>query len=114
MGVEVANADFTFGEPVNLGPIVNGSDDENGPVLSVDGSTLYFSSNLNGGFGLFDMWQASINPVVDFDGDGIVDIDDLIILIEHWGSDESLCDIGLMPWGDGIVDVADLEVLISY
>jgi hypothetical protein len=53
-------------------------------------------------------------PIVDFNGDGIVDIDDLLILIEHWGTDEPLCDIGPMPWGDGIVDVQDLEVLMSY
>jgi sugar lactone lactonase YvrE len=53
-------------------------------------------------------------PTVDFNGDEIVDIDDLLILIEHWGTDDPLCDIGPMPWGDGIVDVADLEVLMSY
>jgi len=53
-------------------------------------------------------------PAVDFNGDGIVDIDDLLILIEHWGTDEPLCDIGPTSWGDGIVDVKDLEVLMSY
>jgi hypothetical protein len=30
------------------------------------------------------------------------------------GTEESLCDIGPMPWGDGIVDEADLEVLNNY
>jgi len=55
------------------------------------------------------------NPiVVDFNGDEIVDIEDLIILIEHWGTDEPLCDIAPRPFGDGIVDVQDLEVLMSY
>ena len=55
------------------------------------------------------------NPlVVDFNGDEIVDIEDLIILIEHWGTDEPLCDIAPPPFGDGIVDVQDLEVLMSY
>jgi len=53
-------------------------------------------------------------PPPDFNGDEIVDIDDLLILIEHWGTDEPLCDIGPTPFGDGIVDVQDLEVLMSY
>ena len=42
-----------------------------------------------------------------------MDISDLVELIEHWGTNETLCDIGPMPWGDGVVDVADLEVLMS-
>jgi hypothetical protein len=50
----------------------------------------------------------------DFNGDGKVDIEDLIILIEYWGTDESLCDIAPEPFGDGIVDVLDLELLMSY
>jgi len=55
------------------------------------------------------------NPlVVDFNGDGIVDIEDLIILIEHWGQDDPMCDIAPRPLGDGIVDVLDLELLMSY
>ncbi len=58
--------------------------------------------------------KEAFNPVVDFNGDEIVDIDDLLMLIEHWGTDEPLCDIGPMLWGDGIVDVQDLVVLMSY
>ncbi|MCP4256533.1 MAG: hypothetical protein GY774_03290 [Planctomycetes bacterium] len=50
----------------------------------------------------------------DFNGDEIVDIDDLIILIEHWGLDEPTLDIAPPPFSDGIVDVLDLEVLMSY
>jgi Tol biopolymer transport system component len=100
-----------WGEPVNLGPTINSSSNEDTLNISADGSTLYFDSNRSGGW---DLWQAPIEPVVDFNGDGIVDIDDLVILIEYWGTGEPLCDIGPMPWGDGIVDVADLEVLMSY
>ena len=84
------------------------------PSLSSDGSTLYFMSDRPGGIGLFDMWQVSISPVVDFNGDGIVDIGDLVILINNWGMDEALCDIGPTPFGDGVVNEADLEVLMSY
>ncbi|MHC4520947.1 MAG: LamG domain-containing protein [Planctomycetota bacterium] len=38
----------------------------------------------------------------------------MCIMIDHWGTDEPLCDIGPMPWGDGVVDVEDLKVLADY
>jgi lysophospholipase L1-like esterase len=50
----------------------------------------------------------------DFNGDGKVDIEDLIMLIEHWNQDEPSIDLAPPPFGDGIVDVQDLEVLMSY
>ncbi len=53
-------------------------------------------------------------PIVDFNGDGIVDIADLRIIVDHWGKNYPLCDIGPMPSGDGIVDVLDLVVLTEY
>jgi len=100
--------------PVNLGSPVNSSTVDSCPNISTDGLTLYFLSDRPGGQGSFDLWQVPIIPFVDFNGDGIVDIDDLVILIEHWGQDEPSVDIGPMPWGDGIVDVQDLDVLMSY
>ena len=109
-----ANEDDNWGMPVKLGSPVNSSDVEVFPSVSADGSTLYFCSDRAGGFGLNDLWQVSIIPIVDFNGDEIVDIKDLVILIEHWGTDSDLCDIGPPPFGDGIVDVKDLEVLMSY
>jgi hypothetical protein len=51
---------------------------------------------------------------VDFNGDGIVDIEDLLRLIESWGQDDPLCDIAPPPFGDGIIDAMDLELLMSY
>jgi sugar lactone lactonase YvrE len=53
-------------------------------------------------------------PVVDFNSDRIVDINDLVILIESWDTDEVLCDIAPPPWGDGVVDKQDLEVFMSH
>jgi hypothetical protein len=53
-------------------------------------------------------------PIVDFNGDGIVDAEDLCIMVDYWGTDEPLCDIGPMPWGDGVVDVEDLIVLAEH
>jgi len=51
---------------------------------------------------------------VDFNGDGIVDIKDLLRLIESWGQADFAVDIGPTAFGDGMVDAADLEVLMSY
>jgi len=106
--------DDSWGTPMNLGSAINSGSDEYTPDISADGSTLYFMSGRPGGYGDMDLWQASIEPVVDFNGDGIVDAADMCIMIDHWGEDYSLCDIGPMPWGDGIVDVQDLIVLAGH
>ena len=52
--------------------------------------------------------------IIDFNGDGIIDADDMCIMIDHWGENYSLCDIGPTPFGDGIVDVQDLIVLAEH
>jgi len=98
-------------EPTNLGSCVNSSMHEIMPRISPDGSTLYFTTASGG---VWENWQASIEPVIDFNVDGIVDATDVCIMIEHWLTDEPLCDIGPMPWGDGIVDVEDLIVLAEH
>ena len=94
--------------PVNLGPLVNSPAHEQGARISPDGSTLYFATYSDG---IWEDWQVPIIPVCDFNGDGIVDIADVGIMIEHWCTDDPLCDIGPMPWGDGFVDAQDLIVL---
>jgi hypothetical protein len=53
-------------------------------------------------------------PTVDLNGDGTVDIKDLLRFIESWGQDDPLCDVGPTAFGDGIVDAADLEVLMNH
>jgi len=104
-----------FGPPLKLPPQINISSYlNNSPSLSADGSTLYFTSDRPGGVGSYDLWQVSISPVVDFNGDGIVDSADMCIMVDHWSEDYSLCDIGPTPWGDGIVDVQDLIVLAEH
>ncbi len=103
--------------PVNLGPSLNTNAGEAESHFSADGRTLYISDwwvTKSGGAGKADLWQVPILPVVDFTGDYKVDIEDLIILIEHWGQNEPSLDMGPMPWGDGVIDAADLEVLMSY
>ena len=81
--------------------------------ISADGSTLYFVSN-RPATPTCDIWQVSIDPVVDLNADGIVDAADMCMIVDSWGTDNSLCDIGPMPWGDGIVDVKDLIVLAEH
>jgi len=103
-----------WGTPVNLGPPINSPFGEGVPSFSANGSTLYFGSDRPGGSGGLDLWQASVIPIVDFNGDGIVDAADMCIMVEHWGEDYPLCDIGPTPFGDGIVDVQDLIVLAEH
>ncbi|MHC4534360.1 MAG: Kelch repeat-containing protein [Planctomycetota bacterium] len=52
-------------------------------------------------------------PQPDFNGDGLVDIKDLLKLIESWGRDDPMVDIA-PPFGDGIVDALDLELVMNY
>ena len=107
--------DGPWSEPVNLGPTINSDRLEASPEISYDGRLLLFSSNRRDGrVGGVDIWQASIDPVVDLNGDGIVDCADMCIIVDNWGTDESLCDIGPTPFGDGIVDVEDLIVLAEH
>lgn len=109
-----SNVTNSWNPPKNLGSTVNSSVEDVGPSISDDGKTLFFMSTRSGGFGNFDAWQVSIEPIVDLNADGIVDSADMCIIVDHWGMDEPSCDIGPMPWGDGIVDVQDLIVLAEH
>jgi Tol biopolymer transport system component len=99
---------------VNLGPVVNAGDFDATPDISSDGSILYFCSERPDGFGSVDLWQVSIEPVCDFNNDLKVDSADMHIMVDHWGENYSLCDIGPTPLGDGIVDIQDMVVLSEH
>ena len=101
-------------DAVNLGSTINCPVYEECAYISADGSTLYWDCQRPGSYGGHDIWQASVEPVVDFNGDGIVGLDDLMILIEYWDQDNPSVDIGPMPWGDGVVNDADIEILLKY
>jgi len=51
-----------------------------------------------------------VEPIVDFNGNGTVDIRDLVKLIECWGQSEPTVDIV----SDGVVNEDDLEILMDY
>jgi hypothetical protein len=97
--------------PVNLGPVINTSEQDLFGVVSPDGSLYFvtFDADFN-----IENWRAPIVPVVDFNADGKVDIADVFIMLEHWLTDYPLCDIGPYAWGDGIVDAQDLIVLAEH
>ncbi|MEE8577461.1 MAG: hypothetical protein V3T31_09415, partial [candidate division Zixibacteria bacterium] len=62
---EVANADFTFGTPTNLGPTVNSSTDDDTLDISYDGLEIYFTSNRPGGYGNYDIWVTTRPTTAD-------------------------------------------------
>jgi hypothetical protein len=99
---------------VNLGPVINSSGNDGTPRVSADMKTLYFCSDRPGGLGSYDLFEAPIIPVVDLNGDGIVDAADMCFIVDHWGEDYPLCDIGPTPVGDGIIDVQDLIALAEH
>jgi len=103
-----ANLDADWEAPVNVGPAVNTAYHEDFSMISPDGSALHFASTRLGGSGNRDLWQAPILPIVDFNADGAVDVNDLALLIDNWGTDDMHYDIGPFAWGDGVVDVQDL------
>jgi Tol biopolymer transport system component len=110
-----ATTNDEWSEPVNLGPVINTRISDISPSISADGRILYFSSYARiGNYGAWDLWQAPIVPIVDLNGDGIVDAADMCIVVDNWGTGNQLCDVGPMPWGDGVVDVQDLIVLAEH
>lgn len=49
-----------WSEPINLGPTINSKYDEDAPFLSIDGKTLYFSSNGEKSIGGFDIFVSQL------------------------------------------------------
>jgi hypothetical protein len=71
-----------------------------------------YSRNLGTGDGI-----ELTSPVpADFNGDGVVDCEDLTTLMDQWmqTSEHLSADIAPGPSGDGIVDVEDLTLLVDY
>jgi hypothetical protein len=83
-------------------------------------STIYFSrgKQISGGpvtaWASYDIWQVDVIPLVDLNGDGIVDATDITIMVDNWHTDNPLCDIAPAPLGDGFVDIQDLIVLAEH
>ena len=81
-------------------------------ALAIDEQGNVWCGTESGGLAVYRIGERL--PVVDFNGDGIVDIKDLLRLIQSWGQDDPMVDIAPLPFGDGVVDALDLELLMSY
>ncbi|HUU17302.1 MAG TPA: LamG-like jellyroll fold domain-containing protein [Sedimentisphaerales bacterium] len=82
----------------------------------VPDGTFALYAGTQGGQAIY-RWAEAVSveaPSVDLNGDGKVDISDLLRLIESWWQDDPMCDIAPPPFCDGIVDVLDLELLMSH
>ncbi len=109
-----ANLSAPWQVPVNLGPRINGPANDINPRVSPDDNTFYFGSVVGLDVSTYHVWKVPIIPIVDFNGDGKIDIADVSIMVENWHTNDPLCDIGPMPWGDGFVDAQDLAVLAEH
>src|SRR6516164_5924180 len=64
-----------WSKPVNLGSVINTADNEGGPALSRDGTTLYFHSDRPGGAGLLDLYCTTRTKLREDEGDDEVAAD---------------------------------------
>ena len=53
--------DGFWGEPINAGPTINTSQDEESPFIHPDGTTLYFSSENHNSMGGFDIFRSKLD-----------------------------------------------------
>jgi OmpA-OmpF porin, OOP family len=60
------NEDGETTEPINLGNLVNTREDEISPYFHAKSKTLYFSSEGHIGFGGFDVFKTTINPITEW------------------------------------------------
>ena len=86
------------------------------PHVTATGVALDLEGNLwtgtyGGGLAVYHIGE--LLPIVDFNGDGLIDIKDLMRLIESWSQNDPAVDIA-PTFGDGIVDASDLELLMSF
>ena len=107
-------SDGHWGPPRNLALEVDLPTNALGPTISPDGCTLFFWSEVPEGLGGPDIWKMDVLPIVDLNGDGIVDEVDLCIVVDNWGSDVPSCDVGPSPLGDGVIDANDLIVVAEH
>lgn len=56
--VSLRQADGSWGEAIELGPVINTSFNERAPFMHPDMKTLYFSSDGHGAFGSYDVWMS--------------------------------------------------------
>jgi N-acetylneuraminic acid mutarotase len=89
-----------------------------GMSTSVVGGRIYVIGGTSAGYpystSLSTVWEFIPALEFDFNGDGIVDAQDMSIMIDHWHTDTPRYDLAPQPAGDGIVDVQDLIALSEH
>ena len=80
--------------------------------LAIDAFGDVWIATQSGGLAVYHPQEQP--PIVDFNGDGIVDSIDVRMMVDNWGKDEQIYDIAPHPLGDGIVDVHDLILLSEH
>ncbi|MFB0555393.1 MAG: M56 family metallopeptidase [Phycisphaerae bacterium] len=93
----VAKADFVFGEPTNLGPIVNSAYGQAGPSVSADGLSLFFASKRPSGSGDADIWVTTRATFFD-----------------PWGTPVNLGPIVNSPYVDGMPSISADGLLLFF
>ena len=81
-----------------------------GKIYVIGGTSVPYPYNPS----LSTVWEFIPGPGFDFNGDGVVDVQDVSLMVDHWHTDNALYDIAPLPWGDGIVDAQDLIVLAEH
>ena len=81
-----------------------------GKIYTIGGTVVYFPWTP---CSVVEVYEVEFIPA-DFNRDGIVNIEDLLILIENWGQNEPMVDVAPLPFGDGVIDDQDLKLLMSY
>jgi len=82
-----ASLSDSFGPPERLARLSTSVTD-GGPQVFADGSAIILHSSRLGGIGTWDLWQASILPTLDLEGDRRAEALQLF-LVAHWPLDEA-------------------------
>ena len=81
--------------------------------ISSDGTTALVGANGDDDNGTFSgsayIFNIDSQDCPDINGDGYVNVNDLLSIIDHWGTNDETADINF----DGIVNITDLLIVIS-
>ncbi len=115
-GVFISRDGGAFWQPWNEGLThvgIGGALIANPMTLSADGDYLYLGAN---GSGVFRRELGTAEPCPDINGDGTVDIVDIMLVAIHWGktSYDPDWDPRYDLDGDGDVDIADIMIVVTH
>ncbi len=89
------------------------AEDENGPILYLGGGFTSISGNTVGRIAAYRGCPGAPAIPGDLNGDGAVNVIDLLILLEAWGPCLNINNCPADLSGDGVVNVIDLLILLA-